>query len=39
MFREKVTRSPDKSAIKAALKAGQEIVGARLVSRTNWIIK
>jgi hypothetical protein len=39
MFREKVTRSPDKTAIKAALKAGQEIVGARLVSRTNWSIK
>jgi len=39
MFREKVTRSPDKSAIKAALKAGQQIIGARLVSRANWTIK
>jgi len=39
MFREKITRSPDKSAIKAALKAGQQIIGARLVSRTNWTIK
>lgn len=39
MFREKVTRSPDKAAIKAAIKAGQDIVGARIVSRTNWSIK
>lgn len=39
MFREKVSKTPDKAAIKAALKAGQQIVGARLVSRTNWSIK
>jgi len=39
MFRIRTSRSPDKTAIKAAIKAGQEIVGARLVSKTNWSIK
>lgn len=39
LFRTKTTRSPDKTAIKAAIKGGQEIVGARLVQRTNWTIK
>jgi hypothetical protein len=39
LFKSKTTRTPDKTAIKAALKGGQEIVGARLVQRTNWSIK
>ena len=30
--------SPDKGAIKAALKAGQQIQGAQLVSRRSWSI-
>jgi hypothetical protein len=32
------TTKPDKTAIKAALKAGQEIPGAQLLSRRNWRI-
>lgn len=39
LFRTKTTRTPDKTAIKAAIKGGQEIVGAKLVQRTNWTIK
>ncbi len=39
LFKSKTTRSPDKTAIKAALKGGQEIAGARIVQRTNWTIK
>lgn len=39
MFRTKTTREPDKASIKAALKAGQQIAGARLITRTNWSIK
>ena len=39
LFKSKTTRTPDKTPIKAALKGGQEIVGARLVQRTNWSIK
>jgi hypothetical protein len=31
--------SPDKAAIKAALKAGDPVAGARLDKRTNWSIK
>lgn len=34
----KTTSQPDKTAIKAALKAGQQIPGARLVSRRLWRI-
>jgi hypothetical protein len=30
--------SPDKGAIKAALKAGQQIPGAQLVARRSWSI-
>lgn len=32
------TSKPDKTAIKAALKAGQEITGAQLISRRSWRI-
>jgi hypothetical protein len=32
------TSKPDKAAIKAALKAGQEITGAQLLSRRSWRI-
>ena len=39
MFRVKSTREPDKASIKAAIKAGQEIAGARLITRTSWSIK
>lgn len=39
LFKTKTTRTPDKTAIKAALKGGQAIVGAHLVQRTNWTIK
>lgn len=39
LFRTRTTRMPDKTAIKAAIKGGQEIVGAKLVQRTNWSIK
>lgn len=37
--REKVTYTPDKTAIKNAIKAGQEIAGARLVINQNIQIK
>lgn len=37
--REKVIREPDKAAILAALKAGKEVPGARLVRRTRLEIK
>lgn len=38
-IREKVIREPDKAAILAALKAGEEVPGARLVRRTRLEIK
>ena len=34
----KTTSQPDKSAIKSALKAGQQIPGAQLLSRRSWRI-
>ncbi|MCP9840210.1 siphovirus Gp157 family protein [Synechococcus sp. J7-Johnson] len=34
----KTTSQPDKSAIKEALKAGQQITGAQLISRRSWRI-
>ena len=34
----KTTFSADKTAIKAALKAGQQIIGAQLISRRSWRI-
>jgi hypothetical protein len=34
----KTTSQPDKTAIKAALKAGQQIPGAQLLSRRSWRI-
>jgi hypothetical protein len=34
----KTTFQPDKAAIKGALKAGQEITGAQLISRRSWRI-
>lgn len=37
--REKIIREPDKAAIMAALKSGQEVPGARLVRRTRLEIK
>ena len=36
---EKITYSPNKTAIKEAIKAGQEIPGAQLVERLNASIK
>lgn len=36
---EKVTYSPDKAAIKAAIKAGQEVPGARIETKRNIQIK
>jgi hypothetical protein len=39
LFRIKTTAAPDKSAIKAALKAGQVVPGARLEERRSWSIK
>jgi hypothetical protein len=35
----KTTSQPDKTAIKAALKAGQQIPGAQLLSRRSWRIQ
>lgn len=37
--REKVTASPDKTAIKKAIKAGEEVKGARLVSYPSLTVK
>lgn len=37
--REKVTTSPDKTAIKKAIKAGAEVMGARLVSYPSLTVK
>ena len=37
--RTKTTTSADRTALAAALKAGQEVEGARLVSRRSWSIK
>ena len=34
----KTTSQPDKAAIKEALKAGQQIPGAQLLSRRSWRI-
>jgi hypothetical protein len=34
----KTTTQPDKTAIKEALKAGRQIVGAQLISRRSWRI-
>lgn len=39
MKTEKITYSPNKTAIKEAIKAGQEIAGAKLVERLNASIK
>lgn len=39
MLIEKITYSPNKTAIKEAIKAGQEIPGAQLVERLNASIK
>lgn len=35
----KVTRKPDKDAIKAAIRQGREVVGAKLVSYRSWTLK
>jgi hypothetical protein len=32
------TSKPDKNAIKEALKAGRQIIGAQLLSRRSWRI-
>ena len=37
--RVKTTYSADKTALKAALAAGQEIDGAQLVERRSWTIR
>lgn len=37
--REKITTSPDKTAIKKAIKAGAEVKGARLVSYPSLTVK
>ena len=34
----KTTTQPDKTAIKAAIKAGQQIPGAQLLTRRSWRI-
>lgn len=39
LFRVKTTAAPDKTAIKARLKAGESIPGARLENRVNWTIR
>lgn len=39
MLRVKTTTAPDKTLIKQAIKAGQQIPGAQLKSTTNWSIK
>lgn len=39
MLTEKITYSPNKTVIKEAIKAGQEIAGAQLVERLNASIK
>ena len=39
MLRVKTTTAPDKTLIKQAIKAGQEIPGAQLKTNTNWTIK
>lgn len=39
MKTEKITYTPNKTAIKEAIKAGQEISGAKLVERLNATIK
>ena len=38
-FKEKITYTPDKSAIKAAIKAGQTIDGAKIIVNQNIQIK
>jgi hypothetical protein len=38
-MKEKVTYEPDKTAIKAAIKAGQEISGCKLIESNNPTIK
>jgi hypothetical protein len=38
-MRTKTTSEPDKTAIKAALKAGAEIDGCQIVTNTNTNIK
>lgn len=37
--REKITTAPDKTAIKKAIKAGEEVKGARLVSYPSLTVK
>lgn len=39
LYRVKTTYSADKTAIKAAIKAGQEVPGAQLVTRRSWSIR
>lgn len=38
LMRIKVEKAPDKSAIKQALKQGQDIPGAQLITKRNWSI-
>jgi hypothetical protein len=39
LLRETIKYAPDKTAIKAAIKAGTTVPGAELVKRRNWSIK
>lgn len=39
MFKVKTTATPDKTAIKTAIKGGAEVPGAVVVDRRNWSIK
>ena len=39
LYRVKTAYSADKTAIKAALTAGQSVPGAQLVTRRSWSIK
>lgn len=38
-FRVKTTATPDKTAIKAAIKAGEQVPGSRLETRCSWSIR
>ncbi len=39
LIREKITREPDKEAIKRAIESGETVVGAKLVTRMNVQVK
>jgi Siphovirus Gp157 len=39
LMRVKVMREPDKTGIKAAIKSGQDVQGARVVKRDRLVIE